>query len=320
MTPIDVPPSSAAGASKSSVPGLDDEPACQLRTAARRHRIQWLALSLLPNIGLKTLTNLLAHFDGDLTTVFSAEPTELRKVAGIGAKIAREITQTDLVRLAGEQAQWEAEGVQTLTAFDALYPARLMDANDHPPTVFLRGSLQPQAWKKTVSIVGTRYPSQVAKILTLQLSMKLARAGVTIVSGLALGIDAAAHASALEVGGTSIAVLGSGVLKVYPPQNRAIAGRILKSGALLSEAHPRMPPNAQRLVARNRIISALGEAVIVVESDADGGAMHSARFARSQGRRVFTFRLPASGNRQLMRDGAAVLPSDLDQALGYLLA
>ena len=98
-----------------------------------------------------------------------------------------------------------------------------------------------------------------------------------------------------------------------------IASRLLKSGALLSEVHPRLAPNAQRLVARNRIISALGEALIVVESNADGGAMHCARFAREQGRRVFTFRLPASGNRQLMRDGAAVLPSDLDRALAYLL-
>ncbi|MCY4018038.1 MAG: DNA-processing protein DprA [Chloroflexi bacterium] len=320
MKRTDASPSRAAAAKKSAALTPNDETVFTTSAAIQSRRTQWLALSLLPNIGVKALHNLLAHFDCDLTAVFSAETTELRKVPGIGAKIAREIKNVDLVRLADEQAQWEERGVQTLTAADALYPARLKDATDHPPTIFLRGCLQPEAWKKCLSIVGTRYPSQVAKILTLQLSMKLARAGVTIVSGLALGIDAAAHASALEVGGTSIAVLGSGVLNVYPPQNRLIADRILKSGALLSEVHPRLAPNAQRLVSRNRIISALGEALIVVESDADGGAMHSARFARDQGRRVFTFRLPASGNRQLMRDGAAVLPSDLDQALGYLLS
>lgn len=282
-------------------------------------RLRWLALSLLPNIGAKTLHNLLAHFDCDLSAIFGAEETELRKAPGIGAKTAYEIINIDLARLALEQAQWERQGVQTLTAAEALYPTRLKDAHDHPPTLFYRGCQQPAAWRKCLSIVGTRYPSQVAKFLTLQLSMKLARAGLTIVSGLALGIDAAAQASALEAGGASIAVLGSGVLNVYPPQNKLIASRILKSGALISETHPRLPPNAQRLVARNRIISALGEALIVVESDAEGGAMHSARFAREQSRKVFTFRLPASGNWQLMRDGAAVLPSDPDKALGYLL-
>lgn len=282
-------------------------------------RTQWVALSLLPNIGAKTLGNLLAYFDQDLSAVFRAGPTKLQNVPGIGAKIAREIRNIDLVRLADELAQWEGQGVRTLIAADAMYPARLKDAEDHPPTVFVRGCQQPGDWGKCLSIVGTRYPSQVAKILTLQLAMKLARAGVTIVSGLALGVDAAAHASALEAGGDTIAVLGGGVLNVYPPQNRLIANRILESGAVISEAHPRQAPNAQRLVSRNRIISALGDALIVVESDADGGAMHSARFAREQGRRVYTFRLPASGNQQLMRDGAAVLPSDLDRALGYLL-
>lgn len=319
MKRTDVPPGRAAAAEQSAAPSPHDETVFTTSAAIHSRRTQWVALSLLPNIGTKTLGNLLAHFDGDLAAIFSAGTTELRKVSGIGAKLAREIGKIDLDRLADEQAQWEGCGVQTLTSSDALYPAHLKDAEDHPPTVFVRGCLQPDAWKQCLSIVGTRYPSQVAKILTLQLSMKLARAGVTVVSGLALGIDAAAHASALEVGGTSIAVLGSGVLNVYPPQNRLIAGRILGSGALLSEVHPRLAPNAQRLVSRNRIISALGGALIVVESDIDGGAMHSARFAREQGRRVFTFRLPASGNRQLMRDGAAVLPSDLDQALGYLL-
>lgn len=291
-----------------------------IEDAPSRHRLQWIVLSLSPNIGFKTLRGLLAHFDNDLAAVFTASPTELRQAPGIGAKTARDISAIDLARLADELAQWQRQGILALTPADALYPARLLATEDHAPTLFFQGSQRPDTWRRCVSIVGTRYPSPVAKHLTLQLSLKLARAGLTIVSGLALGIDAAAQASALAAGGSSIAVLGSGLLNVYPPQNRSLASRIRQSGALLSETHPRLPPNAQRLVARNRIISALGAALIVVESDADGGAMHSARFARRQGRRVFTFRLPASGNRQLMREGAAVLPSDPEQALGYLLA
>ena len=279
---------------------------------------QLIALSLLPHIGAKTINNLLRHFEHDMNAIFAATPRELQSVTGIGAKIACEIKNVDLEALARELPDWAGQGIQVLPYIDTSYPKRLLTAPDFPPTIFVRGCWQPNDWEPTIAIVGTRYPSQVAKILTLQLSMKLARAGCTIVSGMALGIDAAAHTSALEAGGHTVAVLGSGVLNIYPPRNRWLASRILESGALVSEAHPRLAPNAQRLVSRNRIISALSGTVIVIESDVDGGAMHTARFAREQGRKVYTFRLPASGNQQLMRNGAAVLPSDLDAALKYL--
>lgn len=137
---------------------------------------------------------------------------------------------------------------------------------------------------------------------------------------MALGIDAAAHTGSLSAQGVTIAVLGSGVLKVYPPANQELAERIRESGALLSELHPFDSANAQRLVSRNRIISGLSRAVIVVESDAQGGAMYTARFAREQGRSVYTFDLPASGNQALIRSGAVVLKRDdpLDFMLGAL--
>ncbi len=282
-------------------------------------RAQWIALSLSPHIGAKTFSNLLRHFDGDLSAVFSATATDLRAVPGIGRKIASDILGIDPKRVAREIIEWEGQGIRTLTSDDDCYPQALRDIADCPPALFLRGAWQPESQGRSIGIVGTRAPSQVAKILTLQLSTRLARAGCLIVSGLALGTDAAAHAAALEAGGETIAVLGSGVLNVYPARNRRMAARIVESGALASEAHPRLAPNAQRLVSRNRIISGLSQAVVVVESAIDGGAMHTARFALSQGRKVYTFRLPASGNQQLARDGAAVLPSDLDKAIPYLL-
>lgn len=282
-------------------------------------RAQWIALSLSPHIGAKTFSNLLRHFDGDLSAVFSATATDLRAVPGIGRKIASDILGIDPKRVAREIIEWEGQGIRTLTSDDDCYPQALRDIVDCPPALFLRGAWQPESQGRSIGIVGTRAPSQVAKILTLQLSTRLARAGCLIVSGLALGTDAAAHAAALEAGGETIAVLGSGVLNVYPARNRRMAARIVESGALASEAHPRLAPNAQRLVSRNRIISGLSQAVVVVESAIDGGAMHTARFALSQGRKVYTFRLPASGNQQLARDGAAVLPSDLDKAIPYLL-
>ena len=253
------------------------------------------------------------------SAVFVATPRELQSVTGIGAKIAREIKNVDLETLARELPDWARAGHTSFALHRHIIPkAPAIRAGFPADHLCARLLATQEDWEPTIAIVGTRYPSQVAKILTLQLSMKLARAGCTIVSGLALGIDAAAHASALEAGGHTVAVLGSGVLNIYPPQNRLLAKRILESGALVSEAHPRLAPNAQRLVSRNRIISALSGAVIVIESDVDGGAMHTARFAREQGRKVYTFRLPASGNQELMRNGAAVLPSDLDAAIKYL--
>lgn len=282
-------------------------------------RAQWIALSLSPHIGAKTFSNLLQHFGGNLSAVFTASATELRAVSGIGPKIARDIQSIDLAHIAQEICAWEGQGIRILTCADESYPETLRTVPDYPPTLFLRGSWLPQTLQRSIAIVGTRNPSQVAKILTLQLATRLARAGCVIVSGLALGVDAAAHAAALEAGGATVAVLGSGVLNVYPPKNRMIASRIIHSGALVSEAHPGLEPNAQRLVSRNRIISGLSQAVIMIESAADGGAMHTARFAIMQGRKVYTFRLPASGNDRLMIEGAAVLPSDLDRAIPYLL-
>ena len=161
--------------------------------------------------------------------------------------------------------------------------------------------------------MGTRRPSQPAKFLTMQLAAKLAQEGFTIVSGLALGVDAAAHSGALQAqgGGTTIAVLGSGVLNVYPPHNKRIALMTQQAGALISEVHPNLGTNVQRLVSRNRIISGMSQGVIVIESDVDGGAMHAARRAKEQGRTVYTLELPAAGNRQLIKDGAIIIPRDL---------
>ena len=223
-------------------------------------------------------------------------------------------------RVADQIATWRQRGVAISTMGQAGYPASLRELDDGPPTLFWRGCARPKDPRKTVAIVGTRRPSADARFIALQLAMQLARADYAVVSGLALGIDAAAHTGALSAAGVTIAVLGSGALKVYPPGNLELSERILQSGALVSELHPYASANAQRLVSRNRIISGLSRAVIVVESDEAGGAMYSARFAREQGRPVYTFDLPASGNQALIGSGAVVLNRDdpLEFMLGAL--
>lgn len=277
-------------------------------------RTQWIALSLSRYIGGKTITALLEHFDNDLSVVFEADEDDLTQIPGIGEVTARAIIAIDVERVAREIPDWERQGVKIVTYFDESYPEALAQIDDFPPTLFVRGQWYPDLWRKTIALVGTRRPSNPAKFLTMQLAAKLARDGYTIVSGLALGVDAAAHSGALQAkdgGGTTIAVLGNGVLKVYPPQNKRIAMMTQASGALISEVHPMLETNAQRLVARNRIISGLSQGVIVVESEADGGAMHAAKRAIEQGRTVYTFDFPATGNQQLIKDGAIIIPRDL---------
>ncbi len=273
-------------------------------------KLQLIALSLSPNIGALTLSNLLRHFDHDLDAALSAPADELTRVRGIGEKIASEIAAINLDRLAGEMESWRAEGISILMRGDADYPAPLSTAEDAPLALFASPVAPPETWSNAVAIVGTRRPSKEARYISLGLAMQLARAGITVVSGLALGIDTAAHTGALAADGVTIAVLGSGLLRIYPKANRGLAERIGEAGALISETHPCRGANAQRLVARNRIISGLSQALIVVESDLEGGAMYAARFAREQGRIVCAVDLPASGNQRLIAEGAVVLERD----------
>ena len=276
-------------------------------------KIQWIALSLSRHIGTKTLASLLQHFDNNLNAIFEADEEELMEIPGIGETIAREITLIDLEQVARDIPEWEKQGVGIFTPLDDLYPEPLLQIPDFPPTLFVRGQWYKDLWEKTIAIVGTRRPSQQAKFVTMQLAAKLAQDNYTIVSGLALGIDAAAHAGALQAkgGGNTIGVLGSGVLNVYPPQNKRLSLMTRQSGALISEVNPNITTNAQRLVSRNRIISGMSQGVIVIESDIDGGAMHAAKRATEQGRTVYTLDLPATGNQQLIRDGAIIIPRDL---------
>ncbi len=271
---------------------------------------RWIALSLSPHIGAKTLASLLRHFDNDLSALLAAPHGDLLRVPGVGPAIASHIKAIDLGRVARQKAAWRAGGIAFLARNGCGYPAALRDLDEAPPLLFARGKLSVDRWAKAIAIVGTRQPSKRARFLTLELAAKLAREGWVIVSGLALGLDSAAHCGALAVGGATIAVLGSGVLNVYPRSNRELAGRIQAGGAILSALNPHWGANAQRLVARNRIISGLSQAVILAESQLDGGAMYTARFAREQGRPVYAFDLPASGNQALLEGGALAITGD----------
>jgi DNA processing protein len=297
----------------------------------------WVALSLTGRIGSKTLRSLLAHF-GDTNAILEADGKALRQVPGVGPKIARSIQAIQLEQVARDMERWQRAGVAIVTIPDTAYPNRLKGLDDAPPTLFLRREWEllnnpsPQrpprqqageeelrtdvSWPfdKAVAIVGTRRPTKEGMGVARRLASILAQQGYTIVSGLAAGIDTNAHLGALACGGSTVAVLGCGVLNIYPEANIRLSDKILQCGALLCEVNPDATPNAASLVARNRLISGLSAAVIVVETSVDGGAMHAARFANMQGRQVYAVDNGASGNRALIENGATAVPPDWDGA------
>ncbi|MAS35576.1 MAG: DNA processing protein DprA [Anaerolineaceae bacterium] len=273
----------------------------------------WIALSLTDHVGSKTLNALVQHFGDRPDAILSASTDALQQVPGIGPKIARSIQAVDLEQVRRALADWQASEIITATSInpDQHYPPLLLRLDDPPATVFMRGQWQP-SHNNAVGVVGTRQPSAAAQTLAHAIATRLAQNDVTVVSGLALGVDAASHEGALSVpGGRTIAVLGSGVRNIYPAANQALAMRCLERGVILSEVHPDAQPSAPRLVARNRMITGLSHALIVVETAADGGAMHAARVAQRQGCPVYTFDLGASGNRELLANGARLLKTDL---------
>lgn len=282
----------------------------------------WVALSLVRSVGGHTFRALLDHF-GSPDDVLKAAPDQLRAVRGIGPVLAAAIGAVDLPRVADDLAAWQDASVRALDWNHPDYPARLRDLVDAPPTVFVRG-VWPVIRRRAVAIVGTRRPTSAAAALARRLSDALARSGVTVISGLAFGIDANAHAAAIDSpAGMTVAVLGSGVLNVYPEQNHALAERVERRGALLCEVRPDAQVNVAALVARNRIISGLCDAVVIVQTDADGGALHAARFAQTQGRKVYAIDDPLGdpvacrGIAVLREVGAVMLPSDVS-GVGWL--
>lgn len=270
----------------------------------------WVALCIQPRIGGKTLRALLRHF-GSAEAVLAAEGAALREVPGVGQTIAQGIQAIDRAQVQAQLVQWEAQGVRLLPWDATGYPAALHDLDDEPPLLFLRGAHVPADWARMVAIVGTRRADGDMRGLAQRLGAELAQRGWWVVSGMALGIDEAAHWGALSAAeGRTVAVLGSGVLNVYP-HNPSLEARIVQQGLLLGENAPDATVNAARLVARNRLISALAQHIIVVQTDVDGGAMYAARAAQRLGRKLYALGVPTSGNLQLLKEGAGYIAPDL---------
>ena len=207
-------------------------------------------------------------------------------------------------------------GIRILHAEHPEYPPLLAEASGRPTVLYIRGYLAPDD-AQSVGIVGTRRSTVYGRGVAERFSHELAAAGVTVVSGLARGIDAVAHHVALESGGRTVAVLGSGVDVIYPAEHRRLAERILENGAVISEQPPGAKPDAPNFPARNRIISGMSLGVVVIEAPARSGALITANFAADQGREVFVVpgnlgNATSEGTNQLLRDGARIVRDGAD--------
>jgi DNA processing protein len=271
-------------------------------------RAAWVALALVGGVGGRTVTRLLRRF-GSLEAALAAPQDALLAVPGVGPHTARAIAAADLPAAADALAALAADGVRALTWGDAAYPANLLYTLDAPPVLFVRGALA-AADSRAVAVVGTRSPTARSAELAHTLACGLARLGWTVVSGLALGIDAAAHRGALSAGGRTLAALGSGVLSVYPARHADLAAEVAAQGALLCEVHPHARVSRPALIARNRITSGLSRAVIVVQSSEDSGSLNTAHWARKQGRAVFAIVGGGQGGDALIEAGATPLDPD----------
>jgi DNA processing protein len=277
----------------------------------------WVALSLVEHLGGHKLRALLEAFGGDVQALLNAEPAALQRVPGIGPKLAAAIRAIDVNETEQAMRRWAEAGVQLLPRASAAYPARLRAlGDDAPPTLFARGDQSALAGEtRSAALVGTRHPSTPAREAAFRLGMELALEGWVVVSGLASGIDAAAHHGAASGRGRALAVLGSGVLQIFPPEHASLAQLLLRQGGmLLSEVNPDARASTPRLVARNRLISGLSDVVIIIETAADGGAMYAARAALAQGRALYALDVPASGNQALLAAGAVALPASAHAA------
>jgi DNA processing protein len=276
----------------------------------------WLALSLTPGVGGIFIKRLLDRF-GTPEAVFQAPLDELLQIEGLGEKVAREIQRGPVdKKVEKELYLLKGAGGKIMTIKDASYPKRLKEIYDPPPVLYVRGELREED-ELAVAIVGSRKTTPYGKWMTEKMGQELARHGITIVSGMARGIDSHAHWGALSGGGRTIAVLGSGVDVVYPPENRNLYERIIDQGAVLSEFPMSSPPEGGHFPKRNRIISGLSLGVVVVQAGMESGSLITANYALEQGREVFA--VPGNvgsdssrGTHQLIKDGAKLVESSED--------
>ncbi len=284
-------------------------------------REAYIALNMVDEIGPVRVRALQDRF-GTPEAILSASRHELLQVEGVGEEVARNVTGwRETVDLDGELARIEKAGVRVVTRDDPDYPRNLREIYDPPLVLYVRGVLQEDGEPHAIGVVGSRRTSLYGQEMSRKLAYQLARVGVTVVSGLARGIDTAAHKGALQAKGRTVAVIGCGIDQMYPPENKELADEIVaKGGAVVTEFPFGVKPDRQNFPMRNRIISGWSLGVVVVEANLKSGALITAKQAGEQGREVFAVpgradSILSRGANKLIKDGAK-LTEDVEDVLG----
>lgn len=282
--------------------------------------LYWIGLNSIPRIGRVTFRRLVDRL-GHPSRVLAASKAELMEVGGLSEKAAEAVSTADWRPFAETELERVCKaGIAIVTMTDPAYPRNLRQTPDPPLYLYVKGSLRTED-DKAVAMVGTRSPTYYGKGITLHLASELAAAGVTIVSGMARGIDTQAHKGALTAKGRTIAVLGSGIDVPYPYENRGLMEEIASSGAVVSENPLGTRPEPGYFPARNRIISGLSLGTVIIEASADSGSLITADYTLEQGRPLFAVPgnivSPASkGTNSLIKKGAVLVESADDILAG----
>lgn len=258
----------------------------------------WIALSMVNGVGIVLTRNLLAEF-GNVEEIFNASKKKLAQVEGIGDKNAKAIKSfNDWEKVDKELEKIEKWGIKLLPLNDSEYPGSLLETYTPPQLLYMKGDILDRD-KLAIAIVGSRLPDKYGRTVAEALSGELVSIGVTIVSGLARGIDSIAQAEAIKKGGRTIGVLGCGLDQIYPPENKKLYTAVSQNGAVLSEFNLGTAPIAQNFPRRNRIISGLSLGVVVVQASEKSGSLISASFALDQNKEVFA--VPGEVTKKLSR-------------------
>jgi DNA processing protein len=284
----------------------------------------WIAFSIVRGVGPVRFRALLDHF-GSAERAWQASSEELA-AAGLDRRSLKNLMQArSRLDLDREMARIASIPARAITWESAEYPRLLREIPDAPPVLYIRGRLtEEDEW--AIAVVGTRRASAYGRQVTHRLTEALARSGLTVVSGLARGIDSEAHLAALESGGRTIAVLGCGIDQVYPPENRKLAERVVAQGAVITDYPVGTKPEAGNFPPRNRIISGLSLGVLITEAGTRSGARITADYAAEHGRDVFAvpgsiLSYASAGTNALIQDGAKLVikPDDILEELNLMM-
>ncbi len=277
-----------------------------------------IILNMIPGVGSARLLKLLDVF-GCPEVILEAPIETLRQIHGIGPEIARNIASwRSVVNLDKELESIYSAGANVTTIFDDTYPASLRNAPDAPIVLYSYGQWLPVDSERSISIVGSRMASSYGRICARTIAHDLAEYGISIISGLALGVDTMGHEGALDAGGRTIAVIGSGLNHIFPKENLDLAHRIVDmGGAIVSEYPMNQPPKPKNFPRRNRIVSSWGTATLLIEAPVKSGSLITARMANERGKNVFCVpgnitSATSEGTHALIRDGGILIRNAQD--------